>query len=193
MPEETENLDVSQTSEGSEASEGVITPPEEETSTQPQSEEKTVPYSRFKEVNDKYRELKMKTEVEPEKKAVSQPEREEAWEAPADPIALVRFTKEVSDYSADELELATKLAPTRNLDGILKATKDLWFKTAVQAMREKVAKEKQILSPSSPSATINQDIVKDVLEAEKNKDSKKFNELIEKRVAELETGRNEGI
>lgn len=178
MPNENDEIPEVVPGEGENGSEPVKTPPEGMPSALP-PKEKTVPYERFKDVNDKYQELL---------KSKGTPEDVEEWEAPSDPIEIVKLSKETKDLSEEEMELAMRLAGTKNLEGIRKAIKDPWFQTAIQAQREKVARENKIPSPSSPTTPFSQDAKKVVQEGN-------VAEMAAKEAAELEAkeGRGGGI
>lgn len=121
-----------------------------------------------------------------------EPGKTETFGGPGDPIELAKFSKEAGQYSEDELEFATKLAPTKDLDGIRKAFKDPMFQVAIQAQREKVKKENNIPKPSSPGSTMQSDFETEMAEARKSGD---VQAIVEKKIAELKAkgGSGEGI
>ncbi len=70
-----------------------------------------------------------------------------------DPLEVVKLGKAVADYDEDETSFIIRNAKDKSPKGIIDASRDEWVQTAIKARREKVAKEKQILGPSSPGAT----------------------------------------
>jgi transcription elongation GreA/GreB family factor len=70
-----------------------------------------------------------------------------------DPLEVVKLGKAVADYDEEETSFIIRNAKDKSPQGIIDASKDSWVQTAINARREKVAKEKQILGPSSPGAT----------------------------------------
>ena len=106
---------------------------------------------------------------------------------PQDPIQVVKLAKALDGYSEEESELVLQFAKDKTPEAIIEATKNEWVQTAIQAKREKVAKEKQIPSPSSPSGyTPPEDAEKAVKEG-------KVADVVAKKVAEMEAkGRGEG-
>ncbi len=74
---------------------------------------------------------------------------DEIWKASNDPLEVVRLGKTLKDYSEEETEFIIRNAQTKDIEGIIKAEKDTFVQSAIQSMREKVAKEGKIPSPSS--------------------------------------------
>lgn len=76
-------------------------------------------------------------------------ENVEEWKAPSDPLEVVKLGKVLKDYDEQETEFIIKNAPTRDIEGIIKAEKDEMVQFAIKSRREKVAKENKVPSPSS--------------------------------------------
>jgi len=93
-------------------------------------------------------EIKPKPAETPEEKGT---EKAEIWEMSNDPMEVVELGKVLQDYSKDETEFIMKNAPTKNLEGIIKATENPMVQAAIQGMREKAEKESKTPSPSSPT------------------------------------------
>ena len=89
---------------------------------------------------------KSETETEPNKEKI------EEWSMSDDPLEIVKLGKALQDNTEEETEFILKNAPTRDIDGILKAKEDPYVKAAIQAMREKVENEKAVPSPSNVSS-----------------------------------------
>jgi hypothetical protein len=70
-----------------------------------------------------------------------------------DPLEAVKLGKALKDFDEDETSFIIKNAKSKKPEDIISASKDSWVSDAIQARRTKVAKEKQILGPSSPGAT----------------------------------------
>ena len=71
-------------------------------------------------------------------------EDEEIWETTNDPMDTIRLGKSLKDYSEEETEFIIQNAPTKNIKGIMDAEKNEMVRLAIQAKREKVAKEKSL-------------------------------------------------
>lgn len=125
-----EEVPESPTGEGSVDSEVEKTPEKN-----PPKEVKTVPYERFKEINDKYVELKK------QKESVSVKEE-------FDTLSLVKDAKALSKYSDAEAELIVEEAKLRKLS-IADAEKLDFIQDAIMSKREKVEREKTVPSPSA--------------------------------------------
>ena len=76
-------------------------------------------------------------------------EDEEIWETTNDPMDTIRLGKSLKDYSEEETEFIIQNAPTKDIKGIMDAEKNEMVRLAIQAKREKVAKENKVPSPSS--------------------------------------------
>ena len=76
----------------------------------------------------------------------------EEWSASGDPLEVVKLGKALKDYSDEETEFIIRNAPSKDINGIVKAEKDPWVQSAIQATREKVAKENKVPEPSSPAS-----------------------------------------
>jgi hypothetical protein len=74
-----------------------------------------------------------------------------AQSVPTDPMEIIKLAKAVQDYSAEEVEFASRTTTDKSPVGLIKALNDDWVKTAIQGMRDKVAKEQAIPASSSPS------------------------------------------
>lgn len=102
----------------------------------------------------------------------------------ANPMEIVRLAKALGDYSEQEIAFITKNAENKSAEGIIEASKDEWVQTAINATREKVADNKKIPGPSSPSA-VQQDSKEKI---DKLIEEKKFDEaaaLMDKRGSEI--------
>ena len=109
--------------------------------------------------------------------------------APRDPVELVRLTKALSGFDEDETSFILNYAKEKTPEAIIKAANDDWVKTAIQAKREKVAKEKSVPTPSSPATKVStEDLKKVISEGRVESD-------VARKVAELEAkkGRGGGI
>ena len=71
-------------------------------------------------------------------------EDEEIWETTNDPMDTIRLGKSLKDYSEEETEFIIQNAPTKDIKGIMDAEKNEMVRLAIQAKREKVAKEKSL-------------------------------------------------
>jgi len=100
--------------------------------------------------------------------------------ATTNPMELVRLNKALEGYSEDEVEFIIKNAPTKDIDGIVGATKNEWVKTAINAMRDKVEKEKKVPSPTSRAPKIGDKTVADMSDTEKRDN---FAELVRQAVS----------
>ena len=69
-----------------------------------------------------------------------------------DSLEIVKLGKALSGFDEEETSFIIRNAKDKSPQGIIEASKDEWVQTAIQAKREKVAKEKQILGPSSPGS-----------------------------------------
>ena len=81
-------------------------------------------------------------------KSSKKEEPEKLWEAPNDPLEIVRLGKTLKDYTEEETEFIIRNASSKDIKGIMEAEKDVWVRTAIKAQREKVVKEKA-LNPST--------------------------------------------
>ena len=117
------------------------------------------------------------------------PEVSEEWIASNDPLEIVRLGKTLQGFDEKETEFIIRNAPTRDIDGIIKASKDEWVKTAIEANRQKVANENKIPAPSSPSG------MESVENTQKTITEGNVVQEVAKRVAELNAkeGRSGGI
>jgi hypothetical protein len=132
-----------------------------------------------------FREKVDKLEKELEKfkpKEHKQEPKEEVWEATGDPMESVRLGKSLKDFSEEETEFIIRNAPTKNVEGIIKASKDEWVLAAIEKQREKVAAENKTPAPSSPSPS---NTYKTAEEAVKEGEEKEL-EDIKNRVEKLE-------
>lgn len=66
------------------------------------------------------------------------------------PMEAVKLGKALQSYSEDETNFIIRYANSDKPEDIIKAATDPWVQEAITSRREKVAKEKQIPSPSSP-------------------------------------------
>lgn len=90
------------------------------------TEEKTVPYDRFKKVNEELAALK------------NQPKEQKET---VDALEFIKLGKKLQDYSDTEIDFATEVAHSKSPESILKALENPMVKLAIQANREKEAKE----------------------------------------------------
>lgn len=67
---------------------------------------------------------------------------------PIEPLEVVKLGKALKDYDEEETEFIIRNASGNNPEDIVKAAGDEFVKIAIQARREKVAKEKKIPNPS---------------------------------------------
>jgi len=103
------------------------------------------------------------------------------------PMEVVKLAKALEGYSEEEVSFITRNATDESIDGIIKATKDDWVKTAIQSQRDKVDKEKGTPSPTSPAS------IKGKSDADIAKMSdKEYNAFIRKTVKH-QFGGNRGI
>ena len=65
-----------------------------------------------------------------------------------DVLETVKLGKVLSKYNDEETDLILKIAPTKDLKGILEAEKNPYIQAAIQAMREKVETEQAVSEPS---------------------------------------------
>ncbi len=79
-------------------------------------------------------------------------DKTEIWEASTDPLEIVKLGKTLKDYNEEETEFIIQNAPTKDINGIIEATKKPFVQIAIQAMREKVATERATPSPSDASS-----------------------------------------
>jgi len=74
------------------------------------------------------------------------------------PMEVVKLTKALEGYSEEEVEFITRNASDKSIEGIVGASKDDWVKTAIQARREKVAKESKTLEPSTKQSLVEKSV-----------------------------------
>jgi len=96
-------------------------------------------------------------------------------QAPVDPLEVVKLAKALEGYNEEEIEFITRVAPEKSPDGILKALQDEWVKTAIEAKREKVAKEKKVPESSSPASKTGE-----ITPEEAAKDDQKWFDYLQK-------------
>lgn len=157
---------------------------EEESSETP--EEKTEEKSDSKELQsalaqkEHFRKKYEKAQEELSKLNVPQETKDASKQPEQNPMEIVKLAKALEKFNEDEIEFITRNATDKSVDGILKASKDEWVNDAITARREKVAKEKKNIEPStkvSPSdKTLDEVSPKDL----KNMSSKERNEILEK-------------
>ncbi|HDY66392.1 MAG TPA: hypothetical protein ENH85_01225 [Candidatus Scalindua sp.] len=122
-----------------------------------------------------------------EEEGEEEPEDAEVWEASKDPLEIIKFNKTLQKYSEEETEFIMRNAPTKNLEGIIKATEDPMVQAAIQGMRDKVAKENKVPPPSPPGSPPKPaDVEKTVKEG-------KEAEEVEKEIERTEQGKGEGV
>lgn len=92
------------------------------------TDEKVVPYDRFKKVNDELAALK------------NQP-KDTTKNETVDALEFIKLGKKLQDYSDTEIDFATEVAHSKSPESILKALDNPMVKLAIQANREKEAKE----------------------------------------------------
>ena len=107
-------------------------------------------------------------------------ENVEEWNAPSDPLEVVKLGKVLKDYDEQETEFIIKNAPTKDIEGIIKAEKDEMVQFAIKSRREKVAKENKVPSPSSSSGGYSDKSPKDVAEMEREDHRKYWKEQQER-------------
>jgi len=153
-----ENLEV-ETDNTQKEVETDITPEEAETSQETQTEapltkEQKSKLDSFDRIyaENKVMKAKLKQTNPPEEKETSEEEVEE-WEAPSDPLEVVKLGKVLKDYTEEETEFIIRNAPTKNIDGIINAEKDEMVQLAIKSKREKVAKEKALNPSTTQSET----------------------------------------
>ncbi len=130
--------------------EGVETP---ETPAEENPEEKSKELQSAIAQKEHFRSKSEKLQAELEAlKGVPKTEKPEEWVASTDPLEIVRLGKSLKDYSESETEFIIRNSTTKDIDGIMKAERDPMVQIAIQASREKVARENKIPEPSSPSA-----------------------------------------
>ena len=157
-----ENLEV-ETDNTQKEVETDITPEEAETSQETQTEapltkEQKSKLDSFDRIyaENKVMKAKLKQTNLPEEKETSEEEVEE-WEAPSDPLEVVKLGKVLKDYTEEETEFIIRNAPTKNIDGIINAEKDEMVQLAIKSKREKVAKEKHLIPlPLNPKLQSSQ-------------------------------------
>lgn len=153
-----ENLEV-ETDNTQKEVETDITPEEAETSQETQTEapltkEQKSKLDSFDRIYAENKVMKAKLkQINPlEEKETSEEEVEE-WEAPSDPLEVVKLGKVLKDYTEEETEFIIRNAPTKNIDGIINAEKDEMVQLAIKSKREKVAKEKALNPSTTQSET----------------------------------------
>lgn len=125
MNEETNDvIQESSPEEVEVVSEDVKTPESEPVKT----DEKVVPYDRFKKVNDELAELKKKPKETPK-------------ESDIDALEFIKLGKKLQNYSDEEIDFATEHAHSKNPEAILKALDNEMVQLAINARRDKMAKE----------------------------------------------------
>ncbi len=77
----------------------------------------------------------------------------EIWKASEDPMEVVKLGKVLKDYSEEETEFIMKNAPTKDIEGIVKATENPMVQAAIQGMRDKAEKLSKTPPPSSPDGS----------------------------------------
>ena len=87
--------------------------------------------------------------LEAEKKTLEEKLKGTGQVMPTDPLEIVKLGKALAEYSEEEVDFIIRNASEKSPEGIIKASKDEWVMTAIQARRDKVEKEKQTLEPST--------------------------------------------
>jgi hypothetical protein len=113
----------------------VTTPP---TTPDPKLVDQMVPYSRFKEVNDKL--------LEALKNPTTTPTSDSAPNV--DTLDLIKLGKKLQDYTDEEIDFAATYSKSTRPEDILKALGDEMVQLAISAKRDKVDKEKKALTPT---------------------------------------------
>jgi len=71
----------------------------------------------------------------------------------ASPLDVVKLGKALNDYSEEEVDFIIQNARSKDVNGILSASKNEWVKDAIEARRQKVENENKKPAPSPPGFT----------------------------------------
>jgi len=141
---ELDNSENVQENEGGEPSEETLKSPEDLALKLKELEEKNKQlFERAKKAEEKLKEIK------PEIKSKEEPKEEPKGTEKQDPKVMVRLAKALNDFSEEEIDFIYRNAKDNSPESIIEASKDEWVKMAINAKREKVAKEKQIPEPGN--------------------------------------------
>ena len=162
----------------------------EETPQEPQEEQETSekPAEPSSDLEEKNRRLyaRMKKAEEEAKRLKEELERAKAQAQPqpaVDPINLAKTVSALKDYTPEELDFIAMISRAKNIPPE-EAVKTEEAKLYIQARREKVAKEKKVPEPSSPSATPSKELPpEDIAKMSKEEHKKLFEEHLRKRAA----------
>jgi hypothetical protein len=117
---------------------------------------------------------------------VAKPKEEdvEEWNAPSDPLEVVKLGKVLKDYDEQETEFIIKNAPTKDIDGIIKAEKDEMVQFAIKSRRDKVAKEQKVPSPSGSSGGFSEKSASELEKMSRDDHKKYWKEQQERQASE---------
>jgi hypothetical protein len=97
-----------------------------------------------------WREKAEKAEAELKKlKPEEQPKTEPKIVKETNPKLMLRLSKALTDYNEDEIDFIYQVSRDDSPETIIETSKSDWVQLAINAKREKVAKEKQIPEPGN--------------------------------------------
>lgn len=105
----------------------------------------------------KLEELARNYKIRAEKAEKSLPQKDLSKGSPGNPdaIDLIKLGKKLQDYTDDELDFVTEHAKSKKPEDILKALENPFIQAGIEANRQKVAKERQALTPSDTQSEAN--------------------------------------
>ena len=92
--------------------------------------------------------------------------------------------KTLKDYDEQETEFIIKNAPTKDIDGIIKAEKDEMVQFAIKSRRDKVAKEQKVPSPSGSSGGFSEKSASELEKMSRDDHKKYWKEQQERQASE---------
>jgi hypothetical protein len=98
-----------------------------------------------------------------------------------DPMETVKISKVLNKYNDEESEFILSRAGSSSFEAIKKAEEDKWTQIAIQGMRDKVAKEQKVPTPSSPSGISGEKTPQDIAKMTKD-EHRKFVDEMEKKM-----------
>jgi hypothetical protein len=114
----------------------------------------------------------------------SEKEETEFWQASKDPLEIVKLGKVLKDYDEQETEFIIKNAPSKDIDGIIKAEKDEMVQFAIKSRREKATKENKVPSPSGSSGGFSEKSAQEVEKLSRDDHKKYWKEQQERQASE---------
>lgn len=123
-------------------------------------------------------------ELEKKQKEPKSNEGIEEWTASKDPLEVVKLGKVLKDYDEQETEFIIKNAPSKDIDGIIKAEKDEMVQFAIKSRREKATKENKVPSPSGSSGGFSEKSAQEIEKLSRDDHKKYWKEQQERQASE---------